>query len=149
MFKKEKYLALIVARKNSKGLKNKNIIKINSKPCIEWTFIEAEKSKLVDKILLSTDSEKIITLAKKYKILIPFIRPDHLAGDDTSILEVIKHALRWVKKNTYEKFDHIILLQPTSPLRKAKHIDEAIIHFSKNKKNYKTKLVSAYNIKKK
>ena len=149
MFKKEKYLAIIVARKNSKGLKNKNIIKINSKPCIEWTFIESEKSKFLDKILLSTDSKKIMTLAKKYKILIPFIRPDHLAEDETPVLEVIKHALSWVKKNTHQKFDHIILLQPTSPLRKAHHIDEAIIHFSKNKKNYKTKLVSVYNIKEK
>ena len=114
MFKKEKYLAIIVARKNSKGLKNKNIIKINSKPCIEWTFIESEKSKFLDKILLSTDSKKIMTLAKKYKILIPFIRPDHLAEDETPVLEVIKHALSWVKKNTHQKFDNIILLQPTS-----------------------------------
>jgi CMP-N-acetylneuraminic acid synthetase len=69
--------------------------------------------------------------------------------DTTSTLEVIKHALVWVKENIYEKFDHIILLQPTSPLRKVKHIDEAINHFSKNKKNYKTKLISAFKIDKK
>jgi|694.fasta_scaffold01911_8 CMP-N,N'-diacetyllegionaminic acid synthase len=146
MFKKEKYLALIVARKGSKGLKNKNIIKIQSKPCIEWTFIEAKKSKLIDKILLSTDSKKIMNIAKTYEILIPFVRPDYLAKDNTSVLRVIKHALRWVQQNIYEKYDNIILLQPTSPLRKAKHIDEAIIHFSKNKKSSKTKLVSVTNI---
>jgi CMP-N,N'-diacetyllegionaminic acid synthase len=150
MLKKEKYLAIIIARKNSKGLKNKNIIKIKSKPCIEWTFIETQKSKFIDKILLSTDSRKITSMAKKYKkVLVPFIRPSYLAKDATSALEVIKHALAWVKENIYEKFDHIILLQPTSPLRKVKHIDEAIIHFSKNKKNYKTKLVSAHKIDKK
>jgi CMP-N,N'-diacetyllegionaminic acid synthase len=146
MFKKEKYLALIVARKNSKGLKNKNIIKIKSKPCIEWTFLEAKKSKLVDKILLSTDSSKIINIANRYKILAPFIRPNYLAKDNTSVLEVIKHALNWLKKNIDEKFDNIILLQPTSPLRKARHIDQAIIHFSKNKKDYKTKLISVFKI---
>jgi CMP-N,N'-diacetyllegionaminic acid synthase len=149
MFKNEKYLALIVARKGSKGLKNKNIIKIKSKPCVEWTFIEAKKSKLIDKILLSTDSKKIINIAKRYEILIPFVRPNYLARDKTSVLRVIKHALCWVKQNTNEKYDHIILLQPTSPLRKAKHIDEAIIHFSKNKKNLKTKLVSVCNINEK
>lgn len=149
MFNKEKYLAIIVARKGSKGLKNKNILKIKSKPCIEWTFIEATKSKLIDKILLSTDSKKIIDIAKKYEILIPFLRPNYLARYNTSVLRVIKHALRWVRKNIYEKYDNIILLQPTSPLRKAKHIDDAIIHFSKNKKNLKTKLVSVFEINQK
>ena len=134
MYKKEKYLALIIARKNSKGLKNKNIKIIKSKPCIEWTFIESKKSKLIDEILLSTDSKKIITIAKQYKILTPFIRPNYLAKDNTSVLEVIKHALSYLKKNIEEKFDNIILLQPTSPLRKAKHIDQAIIYYSKKKK---------------
>jgi len=149
MYKKEKYLALIIARKNSKGLKNKNIKIIKSKPCIEWTFIESKKSKLIDEILLSTDSKKIITIAKQYKILTPFIRPNYLAKDNTSVLEVIKHALSYLKKNIEEKFDNIILLQPTSPLRKAKHIDQAIIYYSKNKKDYKTKLVSVFKINRK
>ena len=64
-------------------------------------------------------------------------------------MKVINHALNWVKKNIHEKYDYVILLQPTSPLRKAKHIDEAITHFSKNKKNYKTKLVSVFKINQK
>jgi CMP-N-acetylneuraminic acid synthetase len=149
MYKKEKYLALIVARKGSRGLKEKNLKKIKLRPCIDWTFIESKKSKLIDKILLSTDCEKIINIAKRYNILTPFKRPNYLATDNVSVLKVINHALNWVKKNIHEKYDYIILLQPTSPLRKAKHIDEAIAYFSKNKKNYKTKLVSAFKLNKK
>ena len=62
---KKGILALIVARKNSKGLKNKNVVKINSKPCIDWTFQAVKKSKLIDLAMLSTDSTKIIKMAKK------------------------------------------------------------------------------------
>ena len=149
MIKKEKYLALIVARKGSKGIKNKNMIKIRSKHLIEWTFIEAKKSKLIDKIVLSTDCKNIIDLAKKYKILIPFIRPNYLSKDNTSIIKVVIHALNWVEKNLHEKYDNIILLQPTSPLRTAKHIDQAIKYFSKNKKSNRVKLISAFKINQK
>ena len=139
---KKKILGLIVARKNSKGLINKNIIKINSKPCVEWTFDAVKKSKLVDFAMLSTDSKKIIQLAKKNKIFCPFVRPKRLSNDKSQVHSVINHALKWLKENLNYKFKYIILLQASSPLRTHKHIDEAIKFYFKNSTSNKDTLVS-------
>lgn len=123
---------LICARKGSKGLKNKNIKKLNGKPLIEWTFNLAKKIKLFDKIILSTDSEKIISIAKKKKIKIPFKRPKNLAGDKVSEILVWKHALNHLKK--IDKFPDILVVLPaTSPLRKKEFIIKAIKKFQKEK----------------
>ena len=84
MNKNRKILALIVARKNSKGLKDKNIYKIKSKPCVYWTFKAAKKSKHINLSMLSTDSYKIISMAKKMKIFCPFVRPSRLSSDNFS-----------------------------------------------------------------
>ena len=139
---KKKILGLIVARKNSKGLINKNIIKINSKPCIEWTFDAVKKSKLIDFTILSTDSYKIIKLAKKNKIFCPFVRPNRLSGDKSEVHGVINHSLKWLKENLDYQFKYILLLQASSPLRTHKHIDEAIKFYFKNSTNNKDTLVS-------
>ena len=139
---KKKILGLIVARKNSKGLINKNILKINSKPCIEWTFDAAKKSKLIDFAMLSTDSRKIIKLAKKNKIFCPFVRPKKLSKDKSEVHGVINHSLMWLKENLNYQFKYILLLQASSPLRTYKHIDEAIKFYFKNSTNNKDTLVS-------
>ena len=131
--KKPRILGLIVARKNSKGLKNKHLLKIKNKPCIEWTFKAASSSKNIDYCLLSTDSLKIIKISKKYNIDAPFKRPSILSKDNTSIYDVISHSLKWCKKNN-KNFDLIVLLQGSSPLRKNFHIDEAIKLFQRTKK---------------
>jgi len=145
--KKLKVLGLIVARKNSKGLKNKHLLKLGKKKCIEWTFLAAKKSKLIDHCLLSTDSKEIIKISKKYKIHAPFVRPSKYSKDNSSIYEVIKHSREWLEKNKY-KFDIIVLLQGTSPFRNNTHIDSAIKLFKKNIKNCKT-LISVNEINKK
>jgi len=139
---RKKILALIVARKNSKGLKNKNIVKINSKPCINWTFEAVKKSKLIDLAMLSTDSIKIIKMAKKRGIFAPFIRPKNLSSDNTNIIDVIKHSIKWLKKNKIFNYKYILLLQASSPLRTSKHIDEAIRNYFKKLKNPRETLVS-------
>lgn len=122
-------LAVIPAKLTSQRLKEKNILSLNGKPLIFWTFKEASKSKYIDKIILSTESLKIKNIAEKYKIHVPFLRPKNLANKNVNSGKVCLHALQKLKK----KYDYILLLQPTSPLRQAKNIDKAIQLVSKQK----------------
>ena len=94
----KKVLAIIPARGGSKGIKNKNIINILGKPLISYVCNAAKKADCFDELILSSDNEKIITTAKKFGIDAPFIRPKELAKDKTLIIEVISHALKWLKK---------------------------------------------------
>lgn len=134
-------IAVITARLNSKRLKHKNILKYKNKTFIEHTFLSAKKSKYIDRIIISTESRKIINLAKKIGCEIPFKRPKNLAKDNVSASDVLWHALNKVKK----KYDFVVLLQPTSPLRKTIDIDNGIKKFFYSKFN---SLVSIYKSKK-
>ena len=126
--KNKKIICLICARSGSKGIKNKNIKVLNGKPLIQWTFDVAKKIKEFNKIILSSDSKKIINLAKKNKIDVPFLRPKNLAKDNSKELNVWKHALKYLKKiNQFP--DILVVLPPTSPLRKSHHILYAIKKF--------------------
>lgn len=95
---------------------------MQGKPLIGWTLEAANKSKYIDHILVSTDSLDVKKIAEEYDADVPFIRPTELATDTADTISVIKHALSFFN----DKFDIIILLQPTSPLRTVKHIDTAI-----------------------
>lgn len=123
MYKNKKILALITARGGSKGIPDKNIKILGNKPLIAWTIEEAKKSKYIDSLILSSDSQKIISVAKKFECKVPFIRPDELSKDTSSSIDVILHAL----DNLNEEFDYLMLLQPTSPFRTVKDIDKVII----------------------
>ena len=148
MFKKKKILALIIARKNSKGLKNKHLLWLGKRKVIEWSFYSSSKSKLIDKIILSTDCKKIISLSKKYRINAPFIRPSNLSNDLSKIKDVVNHAKNFLKIKNKNKFDLLVLLQGSSPFRQAYHIDEAIKLFVKNQRKIQT-LVSGFKVSKK
>tara|TARA_B100000686_G_C16581647_1_gene858448 strand:- start:325 stop:1038 length:714 start_codon:yes stop_codon:yes gene_type:complete len=135
MYRNKKILGLIVCKEKSRGLKNKHLLKINKKECIVWTFQSSVKSRYLDKIILSTDSKKIIKLSNKFKkIISPFRRPASLCRDSASISGVINHALKKTLKKKNE-FDYFMLLQGTSPLRTSTHIDNAIKHYFKYFKN--------------
>ena len=97
MYKNRKIIALIPARKGSKRLKGKNIRKFNNKKLIEWTFKAVKNSKFVDDIFLSSNDEKIINIADKYKIKIPFKRPNYLSNDKSNANQVVLHFLKWMK----------------------------------------------------
>jgi CMP-N-acetylneuraminic acid synthetase len=99
---------------------------LGGRPLIVYTFKAAQKSRLLDRILLSTDDEEIAELGRKYSIEVPFLRPVELAGDNTPALPVIQHAVRYLEETEGYRPDHIVILQPTSPLRQARHIDEAL-----------------------
>ncbi|MCK5030069.1 MAG: acylneuraminate cytidylyltransferase family protein [Thermoplasmatales archaeon] len=123
---KTKNLAIIPARGGSKGIPRKNIIKINGKPLIQYTIEVAKESKLIDRVIVSTDDDEIAKISKKLGAEVPFIRPAELAKDDTPTFPVIKHALKWLKENENYMPDLIVLLEPTFPLRTVEKVDEAI-----------------------
>jgi len=123
-----KILAFIPARGGSKGIPNKNIKIFNGKPLIEWTIKSALKSKLIDKVIVSSDSKKILSLSKKIGANV-ILRPKNISGDFATTESSIMHYI----KNTKEYFDIIVLLSPTSPLRKKGDIDNAIKEFQSKK----------------
>jgi len=129
-----KILIIIPARKNSKRLKNKNLLKINNKSLIQRTIDEAKKIVPNKNILVSTDSKIILKIAKKNKILAPWLRPKKLSADEISSESVAIHALNWFEKKI-EKVNCLLLLQPTSPFRKTSSILNGLRLFSYNK-NY-------------
>jgi len=121
-----KFLAIIPARGGSKGIPNKNSVDVAGKPLIQYTIEAALKSKCLDRLIISTDDKKIAKVGKKCGVKVPFMRPDELAQDDTPAIDVVLHTLDWLKQNNSYKPDVVVYLQPTSPLRTEKHIDEAI-----------------------
>jgi N-acylneuraminate cytidylyltransferase/CMP-N,N'-diacetyllegionaminic acid synthase len=120
-----KFLGIIPARGGSKGIPQKCITQLKNKPLIAYTIEEAKKSNYLDKLIVSTDDKNIADISKKYGAEIPFIRPERLAKDDTPSLPVIQHALEFFKKKGYLP-EYVVILQPTSPLRRTSHIDSAI-----------------------
>ena len=125
MIEKKKIICIIPARKGSKGLKNKNIRRLNNIPLIAWSILLAKKCNEIDDIIVSTDSVKISKIAKKYGAKVPFIRPKKLATDKASSFNVIKHTINFFKKKNIF-YDYVLLLEPTSPLRELKDINFCI-----------------------
>jgi len=119
-----KILAVIPARGGSKGLPGKNIISIGGKPLMVWTIEAALGSKHVTKTVVSSNDEEILKIAKVYKSNV-IKRPDDLANDEAGSEGLIVHALE-VEKAQGNDYDYVMLLQPTSPLRATKQIDEAV-----------------------
>jgi N-acylneuraminate cytidylyltransferase/CMP-N,N'-diacetyllegionaminic acid synthase len=127
--KKLEICAIILARGGSKRLPGKNVIKLAGKPLIAYTIEAAKKSKYITRIICSTDSKQIASEAKKFGADIPFIRPNHLSEDETPTMDSLIHVVKYLKKQERYVADIVVLLQPTSPLRLSKHIDEAIQMF--------------------
>ncbi|MCO5113694.1 MAG: acylneuraminate cytidylyltransferase family protein [Bdellovibrionaceae bacterium] len=122
MYKNKTILALITARGQSKGIPRKNIKQLGKHPLIAWTIEAAKKSKYLDDIVLSTDDNEIAAIAEQYGCKVPFIRPNHLALDTSTSMDVILHALEEVNK----QYDYLLLLQPTSPFRSYQDINGII-----------------------
>ena len=118
-----KALGIIPARGGSKTIPRKNLVPLLGQPLIRYTFQAAKQSLLLDRVILSTDDEETAAFARSEGIQVPFIRPASLAGDTASMLPVLQHALEALLPY---RPDVLVLLQPTSPLRTAAHIDAAI-----------------------
>ena len=133
--KKTSVLAVIPARGGSKGLPGKNIKMLNGKPLIAYTIEAAIQSGVFERVVVSTDSREIADISMQYGAEVPFIRPEHLSGDEISSDDVILHALDFYSMNG-KKFDVVCKLQPTSPLRTEKHIVEAYGLMNDKNSNY-------------
>jgi len=119
-------LGVIPARGGSKSVPRKNITSLLGRPLISYAIVAAQKSKLLTHFLVSSDDEEIIRVSKQYGAPVPFLRPDDLATDQSPTLPVVQHAIRETESQEEVRFDYIVLLQPTTPMRKAEDIDAAI-----------------------
>jgi CMP-N,N'-diacetyllegionaminic acid synthase len=126
----KKALAIVPARGGSKGLPGKNIRPMCGKPLIAWTIEQAAKSLLLDDVLVSTDSQEIAAVARRYGGNVPFLRPASLAGDHSSTYDVIRHALDYCEQSNGVRYDYVVLLEPTSPLRADDDIDRMLAALS-------------------
>lgn len=126
-------IAIIPARVGSKGLPGKNIKKLLDKPLIAYTIEEALASKAISRVILSTDDEEIASIGKNYGAEVPFMRPAELAGDNALAVDVYNYTLNRLDQTEGGRIESLVILQPTSPLRKASDIDDAVALFeSKN-----------------
>ena len=125
-------LAIIPARIGSKGIPQKNIKKLAGKPLLAYTAEAALHSDLLTRFVLSTDDEKIAVIGRNYGLEVPFLRPTELAQDDTPALPVFQYVVSELERQEQYQPDVVVVLQPTSPLRSSKHIDEAIQIFSQS-----------------
>lgn len=129
-------IAIIPARGGSKGLPGKNIKNLCGKPLIAYTIEAALKSKGIERVIVTTDSEEIAEVAKKYGAEVPFLRPAELAGDTSSAIDVYLHAVSYLQEEVGEKIEKFMVLLPTAPLRTSNNIEEALKEF--REKNAKT-----------
>lgn len=117
---------LITARGGSKGVPRKNIREIAGLPLIAYKIIAAQKCGYSGRIIVSTDDEEIANVAKKYGAEVPFMRPDYLASDTASSMDVVEHAIGWLDDNDDKKYDYICLLEPSSPFATPQDLHDAI-----------------------
>jgi len=127
-----KVLCTICARSGSKGVKNKNLKKINKKTLIDISLTQAIKSKIFSNIIVSSDSDKILDVSKKYKVIL-HRRSKKLSTDKSPKIPVIRDALKFAEKKTNQKYDYIIDLDVTSPLRNILDIKKSFAKFLKKK----------------
>ena len=123
---KNEIISLIPARKNSKGIKNKNTFKIKGKPLIAYTLDSIKKSNLdIKNCYILSDDERIKNIGKKYGANTEYLRPKNLSKDKTLFVKNLFHFYNWTKSKSIE-FRYIMILQPTSPLRSSKDINSAL-----------------------
>jgi len=121
-----KVLGVITARGGSKGVPGKNLRPLGGKPLIAHTIDTAIESRSFDRVILSTDDEAIAAESRSRRCEVPFMRPADLARDETPHLPVLQHAVEWLRDRERYEPDAVMILQPTSPLRRAQDIRESI-----------------------
>ena len=120
----QELLALITARGGSKGLPRKNVLPLAGQPLIAWSIQAAQAAACRPRVVVSTDDEEIANAALAHGAEVPFLRPAHLAQDDSPHIDVILHAVHWLEHQRGYRPTWVLLLQPTSPLRLAQDIDQ-------------------------
>jgi CMP-N,N'-diacetyllegionaminic acid synthase len=118
-------LGIVPARGGSKGVPGKNVRMLAGRPLIDYTARAARESSVLDRIILSTDSDEIAEAGRRSGLEVPFMRPASLAADDTPMQPVVQHAIDTLSADGWTP-DVIVLLQPTSPLRRPSHVRDAV-----------------------
>jgi CMP-N,N'-diacetyllegionaminic acid synthase len=118
-------LGIVPARGGSKGVPGKNVRPLAGRTLLEYTARAARESGVLDRVILSTDSPEIADAGRRAGLEVPFMRPAALAGDDTPMLPVVQHALESLARGGWSP-EMIVLLQPTSPLRRPDHVRDAV-----------------------
>ena len=124
--KKLKILGIVGIRSGSKGVKDKNIKKLAGKPLVGWILETANKSKYINRIVVSTDSKDYAKIAMSYGVDAPYLRPNNFSTDESPEFEYIKHMLEWLDKNENYQPDIIVRMMATSPLQDVDDIDTII-----------------------
>lgn len=125
-------LAIIPARSGSKSVPHKNIRLINGKPMISYSIEHALRSKLINRVIVSTDSEEYAKIAREYGAETPFIRPAEFAEDTSLDIDVFYHCLNYLKKTEGYEADIVVQLRPTYPIRNPEDIDRMIMMVQEN-----------------
>ena len=147
MYHGKSLLAVIPARGGSKGLPRKNVLDCAGRPLIAWTIEAARRAASVDVVLVSTDSEEVAEASREAGADVPFVRPDALASDAASMLDVISHSWENHRTRSGTPYDYVIVLQPTSPLRGAGLISDAITHYFHTRRSDQDTLASVIEAK--
>jgi len=121
-----KFLSIIPARGGSKGIPRKNLAKINGRPLIEYSIKAALDVSQITDVVVSTDDKEIADVSRELGAQVPFIRPLELATDKAQSAPVVRHAVEFMEKLKGYTYDAVLMLQPTSPLRKSLHIKKAL-----------------------
>ena len=119
-------VGVITARGGSRSVPKKNIALLGGKPLIAWTIEAALRSRVLDRVIVSTDDDEIADVSRRYGVEVPFKRPAELARDDSSHIAVMTHAMHWLESQKAWKPEYVMLLQPTSPLRTTEDIQAAV-----------------------
>jgi CMP-N,N'-diacetyllegionaminic acid synthase len=122
----KRIIAIVPARGGSKGIASKNIKLLCGKPLIVWTIDIARRSKLVDELVVSTDSQEIADIARGAGASVPFVRPAELATNTAPTMGVVEHVLEHFRNKLATVFEYVVLLEPTSPLREDDDIDQML-----------------------
>ena len=133
--KNKNIVAIIIARGGSKSIPRKNILFFKGKPLVAWPIDLAKSVPRISRVIISTDNDEIMEIAKKHGAEVLFKRPAELAGDMTPTLPVLQHCVRYLEERENYKADIVLLFYPTSPLLHKNRIEEALDLFEKTKCN--------------
>ena len=137
-------LAIIPARSGSKGISNKNIKNLNGHPLVAYSIKAAMLTPTIDRVIVSTDSRRYASIARKYGAETPFLRPKEISGDNSTDLEFVEHALEWLYQAEGDAPRLVVHLRPTTPLRDPRVIEKAILTI--NNDNRATALRSVHQM---
>lgn len=119
-------LFLITARGGSRGVPKKNIREIGGLPLLAFKAVAARRSNYCSRLVISSDSEEIIDVARRYYVEAPFVRPARLADDNANSIDVILHTMDWMEEQEGRRYDAICLLEPSSPFLTPEDVNRAV-----------------------